>query len=237
MSPEPNASSADGPVSLRDRIGALLHGRVVAALELLVVPLLLALHASGLFIKPKLPLLLFGWLSMWLRRVGWRQIGLARPGSWPKTVLTAIVIALAYNALDIGVILPLLRRLTGEPLDLAAFAALRGDTGTLMLLLAVAWISAAFPEELLYRGYILNRLGDVFGRSTAGWAAAAALVCLTFGLAHHAQGITGVLDNILAGALFATLYFVSGRNLWLPILVHGIIDTSSVVLLYFGFQP
>ena len=237
VSPAPDASSPDTPNSLRDRIGALLRGRVVAALELLVVPLLLGLHASGMFPKPKLPLLLFGWLSMRLRRVGWRQVGLGRPAKWGSTVLAAIVIALAYNALDIGVVLPLLRRLTGEPLDLAAFAGLRGDAGTLMLLLTVAWISAAFPEELLYRGYMLNRLGDVFGRRIAGWAAAAALVCLTFGLAHHAQGITGVLDNILAGGLFATLYFVSGRNLWLPILVHGIIDTSSVVLLYFGFQP
>jgi hypothetical protein len=33
------------------------------------------------------------------------------------------------------------------------------------------------------------------------------------------------------------LYLVSGRNLWLPILTHGIIDTSSAVLLYLGVQP
>ena len=50
-------------------------------------------------------------------------------------------------------------------------------------------------------------------------------------------GITGVLDNVLAGGLFAILYFASGRNLWLPILAHGLIDTTSVVLLYLGIQP
>ena len=156
---------------------------------------------------------------------------------WGTTVVAAILEALAYNALDIGVILPLLRRVTGEPLDLAQFASLKGNSGTLLLLTAASWISAAFPEELLYRGYILNRLADVTGRSTAGWAASAALVSLTFGLAHHAQGITGVLDNVLAGGLFAILYFASGRNLWLPILAHGLIDTTSVVLLYLGIQP
>jgi membrane protease YdiL (CAAX protease family) len=37
--------------------------------------------------------------------------------------------------------------------------------------------------------------------------------------------------------LFAALYLASGRNLWLPILVHGVIDTSSVVMLYSGFLP
>jgi membrane protease YdiL (CAAX protease family) len=64
-----------------------------------------------------------------------------------------------------------------------------------------------------------------------------ALVSLVFGLAHHAQGVTGIMDNVLAGLLFAGLYLASGRNLWLPILAHGVIDTSSVVLLYLGFHP
>jgi hypothetical protein len=199
--------------------------------------LLLGLQAAGVLGKPKLPLLLFGWLSMWLRRVGWRQAGMSRPVNWPVTVIAAILVGLAYNALDIGVILPLLHRFTGEPLDLTQFASLKGNTGTLMLLAAVSWLSAAFPEEMLYRGYILNRLADVFGRTIGGWALNAVLVSLAFGLAHHVQGITGVLDNILAGLLFAGLYLASGRNLWLPILVHGIIDTTSVVLLYLGFQP
>ena len=64
-----------------------------------------------------------------------------------------------------------------------------------------------------------------------------ALVSLAFGLAHHSQGVTGVLDNVLAGLLFAILYLASGRNLWLPILVHGLVDTTSVFLLYSGYHP
>jgi membrane protease YdiL (CAAX protease family) len=224
-------------MGLRDRIGAALRGRTATGIELLIVPLLLGLQAAGVLARPKLPLLLFGWLSMWLRRVGWRPTGLSRPASWPVTAIAAVVIGLAYNALDIGAVLPLLQRLTGEPLDLAAFAALKGDAGTLVLMTAVSWLSAAFPEELLYRGYILNRVGDLFGRSVPGWVFNVALVSLVFGLAHHAQGVTGVLDNVLAGLLFAGLYLASGRNLWLPILTHGVIDTTSVVLLYLGFHP
>jgi len=228
----------DGRMALRDRLGGMMRGsRRAAGLELLIVPLLLGLRAAGVMAKPKLPLLLLGWLSMWLRRVGWRQVGLSRPRSWPSTVVTAIVVGLAYNALDIGVLIPLLHRLTGEPLDLTAFASLKGDLGTLLLLSAASWISAAFPEEMLYRGYILNRLADAFGRTAAGWTAGATLVALAFGLAHHGQGVTGVLDNVLAGLVFAVLYFASGRNLWLPILVHGIVDTTSVILLYLGFHP
>ncbi len=229
---------SDGQIELRDRLGVPLRSsRVAAGLELLVVPLLLGLQAAGVLAKPKLPLLLFGWLSMWLRRVGWRQVGMSRPVSWPMTVVAAIFIGLAYNALDIGVILPLLHRFTGEPLDLTQFASLKGNAGVLLLLAAASWLSAAFPEEMLYRGYILNRLADVFGRTAAVWAVNATLVSLAFGLAHHVQGVTGVLDNVLAGLLFAVLCLASGRNLWLPILVHGVVDTTSVVLLYLGFHP
>ena len=230
--------TAEAQVGFRDRLGAHLRGsRIVAGLELLVVPLLLGLQTAAVMAKPKLPLLLFGWLSLWLRRVGWRRVGLSRPTSWPKTLLAASLIGLAYNAFDIGVILPLLRRATGEPLDLTQLGELKGNLGMLGLLVAVSWLSAAFPEELLYRGYILNRLTDVLGRTTAGWAVAAALVSVAFGLAHGAQGVTGVLDNVLAGVLFVVLYLTSGRNLWMPILAHGMIDTSSVVMLYLGFQP
>jgi len=225
-------------VGWRDRIGALLReSRLLTIVELCVVLLFLALQAAGIIAKPKLPMLLLGWLSLWLRRVSWRQLGFARPKSWPKTVAAGIGIGLAYNALDIRVILPLLHRLTGEPLDLSGVGDVQGNVGLLATLVVASWISAALAEELLYRGYLLNRVADVFGRQATGWTTAVLVVTAAFACAHRAQGVTGIADNVLAGFLFAGLYLGSGRNLWLPILVHGVIDTSSVVLLYLGFRP
>jgi membrane protease YdiL (CAAX protease family) len=225
-------------IGWRDRIGASLReSRLLTIVELLAVLLFLALQAAGAIAKPKLPMLLIGWLSLWLRRVSWRQLGLARPKSWLKTVLAGVGIGLAYNALDIRVILPLLHRLTGEPLDLSGVGDLQGNVAALATLVLASWISAALAEELLYRGYLLNRVTDVFRRHATGRTAAVLLVTAAFACAHRAQGITGIADNVLAGLLFAGLYLGSGRNLWLPILVHGVIDTSSVVLLFLGFRP
>ena len=222
----------------RDRIGRpLRESRLLTALELLVVPVFLGLQALGVIAKPKLPMLLFGWLSMWLRRVSWRQVGLARPSSWPRIWGAALLIGLAYDAIDIRIVLPFLHRITGEALDLSALGSLKGNLGNLLLLVAASWLSAALPEELLYRGYLLDRLSGVLGRSRVSQALSAVLVSVAFGFAHRAQGPAGVLDNILAGGLFAGLYLGSGRNLWLPILTHGVIDTTSVVLLYAGYRP
>jgi membrane protease YdiL (CAAX protease family) len=204
------------------------------ALELLLVPLAFGLRALGVIRNPSLVVFLVGWISLWARRVGWSGVGLVRPASWRRTVLLGLGIGVAYDAADILAILPALRWLTGQGVKLGELSALRGNVGALLLWLAVTWLLAAFPEEMAYRGYALNRIADLFGRSRAAFAVSAILVGILFGFAHTAQGLAGVLDNVLAGLLFSALYLASGRNLWLPILVHGVVDTTSLVLLFLG---
>ena len=225
-------------VTLRDRLGAPLRdSRLAAGLELMILPVLLVLKAAGVLRNPSQPLFLLGWLSLWLRRSGWRQVGMARPAHWPRTVIIAIVAGIAYNAFDIFVLIPFLHRLTGEPLDLSQLDSMKGNWGALLLLVAATWSLFAFVEEMGYRGYALNRFTDAFGRSPLSRAFGVALISVAFGLAHKSQGVTGILDNVLAGVWFSVLYLASGNNLWLPILAHGVEDTTSLVLLYLGFRP
>jgi membrane protease YdiL (CAAX protease family) len=224
---------------MRDDPARALAGRarLAAGLELLLTPLLLALKYYAVLRNPTLLLFLFGWLSLRLRKVGWRGVGLTRPADWPTAAGAAILIGLAYNALDIFILIPGLHRLTGESVELAQLGELKGQLGKLIVTLAVIWPLAAFCEEMTWRGYLLNRAADFFGRSRLMQGLGVALVSLAFGLAHLNQGLTGILDNLLAGLLFAGLYLLSRRNLWLPILAHGVIDSSSLVLLYLGVHP
>ena len=57
---------------------------------------------------------------------------------------------------------------------------------------------------------------------------------LIFGAIHGYQGITGIADNVLTGMLLGVLYLVGRRNLWLPILTHGAIDTVGLLLIFTG---
>ena len=223
--------------SWRDPVATVLHRRRAVAVELLLVPIVLGLRAAGMIRNPSLLLLIVGGLSLWLRRSGWRAVGLSRPAHVWRTLALGAGIAALYDAFDVFGILPLLKRLTGAAVNVESLGSLQGNAGALLTWLAVTWTFAAFGEELAWRGYVLNRFADLLGRGGGGIVLASVITSLGFGFAHAVQGPAGMIDNVLAGLLFAGVYLASGRNLWLPIVVHGMVDTLSFLLLYMGYRP
>ncbi len=79
-------------------------------------------------------------------------------------------------------------------------------------------ITAGIVEEILWRGFLIWYLSQAMDL----WAAAL-LSALCFGLAHSYQGLAQLPKISLVGAALAGLYVLSG-SLWLPILLHGVID-------------
>jgi len=202
--------------------------------------------AAALFILPKfhlLPrpdtlwLLVLGWISLRVRKVGWKSVGLVRPASWPRTFAVALAAAVVLQALSIWVTLPLATRLTGKPPDLSEFRELIGNTKLFLIGLGVVWALAAFGEELVFRGYLTNRVADLGGRSRAAWIVSYLVMSVVFGLGHLYQGPSGVMDSAVAGLVFGGLYLASGRNLWPAILAHGLSDTLALVMVYLGWTP
>jgi membrane protease YdiL (CAAX protease family) len=182
-------------------------------------------------------LLLLGSASLWLRGSGWRAIGLQRPKSWVKTLAWSVGLGIASQALDVKIATPLLARITGQAPDLSNFRSMIGNVPQLLLWLAFTWSIVAFGEEMAYRGYILNRAADAFGRARPAWIFAAILSSALFGLAHHYQGVAGVIDVAVFAFIPVIAYLLSGRNLWIPILAHGIGDTIDFVLIFFHRYP
>lgn len=168
-----------------------------------------------------------------LRRGGsrWRDLGLRRPPSWMKTLGLAVIGVLGIHGL-VRWLKPLLADLTGQPLDLSRFEGLRGDPLALVTGLLVVWTVAAFGEEMVFRGLVLNRTAELFQRSRAAWVAAVLLSSLVFGLGHMYQGLSGVILTFLVGIVYCAAYFLSGKCLWAPILIHGIYDTAAFFLIF-----
>jgi membrane protease YdiL (CAAX protease family) len=173
-------------------------------------------------------------VSLAVRRLSPRAIGFRRPADWPRTVLIALCAAVFLQVLSTFVTEPLISRITGRATDLSQFRDVVGNVGIALVWLAIAWTIAAFGEEFVYRGYVLNRVADSLGGGSRAMLAAVAATALLFGIGHYYQGPTGMADTGISGLVFGGLYVWSGRNLWLPILAHGLADTIAIVVIFLG---
>jgi membrane protease YdiL (CAAX protease family) len=215
-----------------------LGSRLLAVIEILLALLIPVGGLVGIIPFSSTPfLLLFGWLMLWLRGIGWRDLGLRRPASWRWTLVLGIAIGVGYQSLSLYVIEPLIARLTGNLPDVSQFAPLVGNKFFLFISIVISWTLAAFGEELAFRGYLMNRIADLVGSSHMGWAISVTLVSVLFGIVHLYQGASGIITITLTGLLLGGLYLATGRNLWLPIIVHGVNDTLGFFLIFLGKYP
>ncbi len=206
--------------------------------ELVVVALIFVADARHLIPFSKTPfLLLLGWISLWVRKIGWRGVGLTRYRSWKITLALGVAAGLLLEGFELFVSQPLLVRLLRKQPDLEDFRALTGNLKLTLIFIALAWILAAFGEEMVYRGYLMNRVADLLNRTRRAWIVSLIAVHLAFGLAHAYQGWTGIIDEGLMGLLLGLIYLRTGRNLAVPIIAHGVQDSIDFVLIFLGKYP
>jgi membrane protease YdiL (CAAX protease family) len=210
----------------------------LAAGELIVIVLIFVADARHLIFFSKTPvLLLLGWLSLRLRKITWRGVGLTRYRSWRITIALGLGAGLVMEGFQLFVSQPLLVRWTGKKPDLEDFRAVVGNPKLLLLGLVLSWILAAFGEEMVYRGYMLNRVADLMNRSRGAWVVSLIAVHVCFGMAHAYQGVTGVIDEGLMGLLLGLIYLRTDRNLAVPIIAHGVQDSIDFILIFLGKYP
>lgn len=170
----------------------------------------------------------------------WREIGLARPDSWRKTILLGIgtlvayiVVSLAFQAI-MQVVMQLLPGLTIAPSDRSGFDPLYDNLPLLLLYLTAAWTTITFGEEMLFRAFLTNGLAGLFPRAKARWAFALIGSSLVFGLAHLSWGFAGVIETTIMGLFLGFVYLRSRRNLWITIIAHGLANTLGFLLIFAG---
>ena len=181
-----------------------------------------------------LVLLVVGAISLAWRRQSLKSIGFRSPSRWTQTFLIALAAAIALQLISTYITEPLIARFTHQRSDLSQFREIVGNLGVTLVWLAIVWTFAAFGEEFVYRGYVLNRLAEAAGGGPRAWPFAVVASAVLFGIGHYYQGPTGMIDTGFTALLFGGLYVWSGRNLWLPILAHGLSDTIAIVVIYAG---
>ena len=207
-----------------------------SAIEFLLGAAIVIGHNVYHVVPNEVPILfVLGWLSVRLRDGGWKALGLARPKSWKVTIGLALAVASLRHLLGEFVVAPLAARWFGVAPETSQLE-LTGNLKQALLTMLLVWTFAAFGEELSYRGYLLTRAADLGRRSAAAYWIAMFVVSVLFGFGHFYRGWTGVVDSGMAGLLLGGAYLLSRRNLWVPILAHGFIDTFAVIVVFFGWQ-
>jgi membrane protease YdiL (CAAX protease family) len=190
-----------------------------------------------IFLSKTLYLFPLAWISLRVRGLRWKDIGLIRYLNWNKTLLVGVACGVAMELFELYVSQPLLMRWTGRPPDLELFRALHGNIKWTLIAIAGSWTLAAFGEEMVYRGYLLNRIAGLLRFTRPAWIAGLIVSSCVFGGGHLGQGITGQLVNAFDGLVLGVIYLACRRRLGVPIIAHGITDTLDVLLMFAGMYP
>jgi hypothetical protein len=229
-SPETTAAPSS-PRSWRD-------SQWLAFLEFLTVALIFYADYRHLIPFSKTPeLLLLGWISLRVRSLRWRDVGLTRYRSWPATIAIGVVLGVLTESFQLLITQPVLTKLIGRQPDLELFRILTGNIKMTLLFIALSWSLAAFGEELFWRGYLMNRVADVGGRTRTAWIVSLVIVNVAFGVAHGYQGLTGLIEEGMSGLFLGLMYLGTGKNLSVPIIAHGLADTIDMILIFSGKFP
>jgi membrane protease YdiL (CAAX protease family) len=149
-------------------------------------------------------------------------------------VLLGLLIGSGLALLSIMLIEPLIENLTKQPHDVKVVAGVRGNWKALLSWIVLVWGVVAVGEEVIYRGFLMSLIVKLLGTSSLALLLNVLITSIIFGLSHAYQGRSGPWSTGIIGACLGILYILSGFNLWLPILVHGVIDTVALIVISRG---
>jgi membrane protease YdiL (CAAX protease family) len=194
-----------------------------------ILAILLILVGNGLF-APLSAILVLAWA--WRSHTPWREIGYVRPRSWAGAILVGIVFGIAFKLLMKAIVMPLL----GAPPINQAFHYLVGNTAALPGAIYAMIVVAGFGEETVFRGFMFERFGKLFGTGLWARTLIVLLTSVWFGLAHYSlQGLPGVEQATIFGLVFGTIFAVTGR-IWMLIIAHAAFDLTALAIIYWNVE-
>ena len=152
-----------------------------------------------------------------------------RPLSWKTTILPGLAAGLALAAIAAAVVFIATTIFHLKP-DNHLTEMLAGQPWWMLVLLS---LRAGFVEEILFRGYLLDRLTRLSGRRWIGIIGSIAL----FTAMHFGGWQAGQLILVaLAGALFTALYLWK-RNIMICVIAHFTVDLLAALALTASARP
>jgi uncharacterized protein len=213
-----------------DRLAAELRGSgPLGILAILVIGLTGNVVVGKIVVLPIGAVLVLLWI--WRSRTPWREIGYVRPRSWIGSLAIGVASGLAFKFLMKAIVMPLLG---ADPIN-QAFHFLAGNRA---MLPAAVWamLVAGFGEETVFRGYMFERFGKLFGSGVGAKASIVLITSVWFGLGHYSlQGLAGVEQATIVGLVYGTIFAVTGR-IFMLMCAHAAFDLTALAMIYWNLE-
>ena len=163
----------------------------------------------------------------------------AESGLWPadpvrQTLAIGVGLGVCLFVLFKLVLEPSIELAVGTERDLSRLDPIRGSLPRMLGTLAIVWVTAAFYEELFYRGFLIRALAEMLGGTRWAWGVGVVVSATLFSVAHGYQGPAGLVITALGALALSAVYLQFRGNLWVPILAHGTFDSGTVILAWLG---
>ena len=220
---------AEGSPVYGNRLAVELRGFGIIGILAIVIIVLFGNIFIGKIVFPLGAVLVLLWVR--LSGTPWAAIGYVRPKSWLLSIAGGITLGITFKLFMKSVVMPLLG---AEPVN-QAYHYLAGNNS--MLPVAIwAMLMAGFGEETVFRGYLFERLGKLFGHGIWARTVIIWLTSILFGLGHYAsQGWTGVEHALIFGLLFGTIYSITGR-IFMLMVAHAVFDLTALAIIYWDLE-
>ena len=196
---------------------------------------ILLIILTGNIVLPNMIILPIGAILvlLWVRlsHTAWREIGYVKPQRWIVTVIAGIFFGVAFKFLMKAIVMPLLG---ADPVN-NAYHFLAGNKA---MLPAAVWAMfvAGFSEETVFRGFMFERLGKLFGHGIIARIAIVLITSLLFGFDHYfTQGTTGVEQATIVGIVYGTI-FTNTRSIWMIMIAHIAFDLTALAMIYWNLE-
>lgn len=195
-----------------------------------ILAIVVILLAGNYPLVPLSAVLVLVWV--WRSRTPWRDIGYVQPRSWIGAFAVGIIFGFGFKLLMKAVVMTLL----GAPAINQAYHYLAGNRAALLPAIYSMIVVAGFGEETLFRGFMFERLGKLFGTGVWARALIVLLTSVWFGLAHYSvQGFPGVEQATIFGLVFGTIMAVTGRIVMLMV-AHAAFDLTALAIIYWDLE-
>jgi membrane protease YdiL (CAAX protease family) len=219
------SASANSPLRPpRDRFADGLRGFGPLGLFAMLV------IAAGQIVAPLSAVLVLAWAK--LSRTPWREIGYVRPQSWIGGLVVGIALGVVLKFLLKMIVMPLLG---ADPVN-QAYHYLAGNPTAAAPFVFQLIITAGFGEETVFRGYMFERLGKLFGQSLVAKIVTVLATSVIFAALHYLdQGLAGAQQATITGLVFGTIFAVTGR-IWMLMCAHAAFDLTALAIIYWDLE-